>query len=442
MARMAHHAESGGLGGPRRPGTPGPRPSGPRPWGRTRRRCCSSNACCGTPTTPRRSSAHALLATLSYEQYVTGRVEEALAARRQALRIWQSVGDVEEIGRQPALDVAAELVRRLRTTTPMRTPSRPGRRWPGEARAGGDGASNRAQLCMLAGDLAGTREWAGRALALASSLEPGRDVEEVEVHALTNIGTAENEAGHRETGVRLLTESLDRSLAADLHEHAARAFTCRVSTAVRQHRRAEAEEFLERGLAYCVERDLDAWDHYLRSFRCRHLLERGDLEQAAPRPTGLVGHVRGLRRQPDRCAERPGAGAGLDRPAATRRGRWRSRCGWPRAHARRSASRSPSPPRARSRGSAAPRRGGRAGRRGLGRRPARRQPVDPRRGRHLAARRTCAAGVELDGTPYVAEVAGDWEGAAAQWERAGQPVRAGAGAGPAEARATGWPRRR
>ena len=291
-ARMAHHAEAGGL----------------RPQAATYAWAAGDRAAAlgahkqavlqyervlrHTDDTPTVERAHTL-ATLSYEQYVTGRIEEALAARHQVLRIWQSLGDVEEIGRNQRWlsrlswfagkddDAHAYAVAAWETLSGRGT------------RHEGMAASNRAQLCMLAGDLAGTREWGERALALASSLEPSREVEELEVHALTNIGTAENEAGHRETGVRLLTESLDRSVAADLHEHAARAFTCRVSTAVRQHRHGEAAEFLDRGLEYCLERDLDAWDHYLRSFRCRTLLERGNLEQAAVEAERLVGHVQG-----------------------------------------------------------------------------------------------------------------------------------------------------
>ena len=39
-----------------------------------------------------------LLAALSYERYVTGRIAEALAARREALAIWLEVGDVDEVG--------------------------------------------------------------------------------------------------------------------------------------------------------------------------------------------------------------------------------------------------------------------------------------------------------------------------------------------------------
>src|SRR4029079_14314447 len=49
--------------------------------------------------------------------------------------------------------------------------------------------------------------------------------------------------------------------ATDLPEHAARAFTNLGALAVRQHRHADARLHLVAGLDYCLERDLDAWDH-------------------------------------------------------------------------------------------------------------------------------------------------------------------------------------
>ena len=153
--------------------------------------------------------------------------------------------------------------------------------------------SNRAQLFMLAGDLEGTREWAGRALALLDELPPGPGIEDVRVHALNNLGTAESEAGHRDVGVPLLEESLERSIAADLHEHVARAVTNLASSTVRQHLHAEAEEWLRFGRDYCLERDLDAWGLYMRSWRCRNLLEQGDIDGAVSEADGVLRNLRG-----------------------------------------------------------------------------------------------------------------------------------------------------
>ena len=100
------------------------------------------------------------------------------------------------------------------------------------------------------------------------------------MHALNNLGTVELESGDAGLGARQLQESLDRAVAADLHEHAARAFTNLGALAVRQHRHADARRHLVTGLDYCLERDLDAWDHYMRGWLATNLLYEGLPEEA------------------------------------------------------------------------------------------------------------------------------------------------------------------
>ena len=221
-----------------------------------------------------------MLAALSYERYVTGRIADALAARREALAIWVEVGDVDEIGD------AQRWLSRLswfagnsadgETYAVAACETLAGRGTPDEAMA----LSNRAQLTMLAGDLEGTRDWAGRALRLLDAMPDGPRVEDVRVHALNNLGTVELESGDAVLGARQLQESLDRAVAADLHEHAARAFTNLGALAVRQHRHADARRHLVTGLDYCLERDLDAWDHYMRGWLATNLLYEGLPEEA------------------------------------------------------------------------------------------------------------------------------------------------------------------
>ena len=221
-----------------------------------------------------------LLAALSYEQYVTGRIAEALDARREALAIWVEVGDVDEVGDAQRwlsrLSWFAGDSADAKTYAIAACETLAGRGTPDEAMA----LSNRAQLTMLAGDLEGTRDWAGRALRLLDTMPEGPRVEDVRVHALNNLGTVELESGDAVLGARLLQESLDRAVAADLHEHAARAFTNLGALAVRQHRHADARRHLVAGLDYCLERDLDAWDHYMRGWLATNLLYEGLPEEA------------------------------------------------------------------------------------------------------------------------------------------------------------------
>jgi DNA-binding CsgD family transcriptional regulator len=221
-----------------------------------------------------------LLAALSYERYVTGGIAEALTARREALAIWVEVGDVDEVGDTQRwlsrLSWFAGDSTDAKTYAIAACETLAGRGTPDEAMA----LSNRAQLTMLAGDLEGTRDWAGRALRLLDTMPEGPRAEDVRVHALNNLGTVELESGDAVLGARLQQESLDRAVAADLHEHAARAFTNLGALAVRQHRHADARRHLVAGLDYCLERDLDAWDHYMRGWLATNLLYEGLPEEA------------------------------------------------------------------------------------------------------------------------------------------------------------------
>ena len=121
--------------------------------------------------------------------------------------------------------------------------------------------SNVAQLRMLSSDTEGTRTWSARTLDLLAELPPSAKHTEVTVHALNNLGTSEMSGGDPVEGVRMLTGSLEQARAADLHEHAARAYCNLLSLAVTQRRHEDAEAMVEAGLEYCIDRDLDSWTH-------------------------------------------------------------------------------------------------------------------------------------------------------------------------------------
>ncbi|MGC4110874.1 MAG: LuxR C-terminal-related transcriptional regulator [Nocardioides sp.] len=228
---------------------------------------------------------------LSYELYVTGRMEEALAARQAALGFWRELGETELAGD------AERWVSRLSWfsgDTPL------AREYAERACATLDGtggiaeamaASNRAQLGMLAFDLDGTRHWAGRAMSLVEGRDD-RAAEEVRVHALNNLGSVETDSGDVIEGWRLLEESLQRAQAADMHEHAARAYTNLGHQAVASHDHVRAGAQLAQGLRYCRDRDLDAWALYMRGTQAVHHLDRGDAAQAATDAQSVLRHPR------------------------------------------------------------------------------------------------------------------------------------------------------
>ncbi len=362
-----------------------------------------------------------LLARLSYEQYVTSHFDDALAARREALQIWQDLGDVDEVGDTQRWlsrlswfagfndDAERYAVAAVETLA--------GRGTRDEAMA----LSNRGQLRMLAGDLEGTREWAGRALDVLATLPPGPEVEDVSVHALNNLGTAENEAGHSDVGVPMLKESLERSIAGDFHEHAARAFTNLSSSTVRAHLHAQAEVYLKQGLEYCLERDLDAWVFYMRSWSCRNLLEQGALDEAVAEAGQVLGSLRGF------AVSRIGVLAVLGRARGwTGNGDWQT----PLEEAKTLAMGTHEAQRVSVAYAAACEIAWIQGREDAARALAEEAwPVvapDSNPWTHGEVATWLPAGAARDahvaGTPYAAEVAGDWDDAAAQWAALGSPL--------------------
>jgi DNA-binding CsgD family transcriptional regulator/tetratricopeptide (TPR) repeat protein len=234
---------------------------------------------------PRRAE---LLERLAYEYYLTDRIAEAIDARRAALAIWRAAGERRRVGdelrwlsrlswfsgdRAAAERYAAEAVDELEA-------------FPG-TRELAMGYSNVAHLAMLAGDVDGAESWGGRATAIAEAIG---DVD-VLSHALNNIGTAMSLAG-RPGGLERLERSLALALEHGLHEHAARAYTNLCSNRVQMRDYAAAFEYFAAGLAYCEERDLDAWTLYKLAWRARARFETGDWAGAADDADHVLRHPR------------------------------------------------------------------------------------------------------------------------------------------------------
>jgi DNA-binding CsgD family transcriptional regulator len=222
-----------------------------------------------------------LLGRLGYECYLTDLIEDALAARGAALRIWEQLGDTERAGD------THRWLSRLHWFAGRNDLAEEHGQLAVDALAGTDSVSlamaysSMSQLRMLDSDLVGCREWVTQSLQLLDRLPDTADAEEVRVHALNNIGTAETISGDLAEGIRLLTESLSRARAADMEEHAARAYCNLAASAVAQYRSAEAVAALADGLRYCQERDLDSWTLYLNGWETVLQLHLGQLEPAA-----------------------------------------------------------------------------------------------------------------------------------------------------------------
>ena len=144
--------------------------------------------------------------------------------------------------------------------------------------------SLRSQLCMLNDKMDEAIKWGTRALDLESQFE---DVE-VRIHALNNIGTSLVFRDDK-AGVELLMQSLELSLAHDLHEHAARVYTNLGEYGVVFRDFELAEQILTEGVAFDIEHDLDSWTHYLQGRLALLRMKQGRLRDAEAIAKGVVG---------------------------------------------------------------------------------------------------------------------------------------------------------
>jgi DNA-binding CsgD family transcriptional regulator/tetratricopeptide (TPR) repeat protein len=224
----------------------------------------------------------------SYECYVTDQIEAAIDARQRALEEHRRRAD--PLGEGDAHRWLSRLAwfagdrtsaeREAQRAIELLEPLEPG---PELAMA----YSNVAQLRMLEQANAEALEWGARALELAEWL--GDD--EILAHALTNVGSAELQVGNAE-GAAKLERSLALALSAGLHEHAARAFTNLATISVIRRDFEVAGRYLDAGIDFCRERDLDSWWLYMTGWLARAKLERGEWEAAADAANTVVRHPR------------------------------------------------------------------------------------------------------------------------------------------------------
>ncbi|HEV7652331.1 MAG TPA: AAA family ATPase [Actinophytocola sp.] len=218
-----------------------------------------------------------LLGRLSYECYLTDQPGAAYTAREEALKLHRTAGDARQVG------TALRWLSRLSWFLARNTDAE---RYGAEAVAtlaalppGPELAmaySNLAQLRMLEQDTATALMWGNRAIELATRI----GYADALVHALNNVGTAYMIDLAVDVGSAHLRQSLDLALAADLEEHAARAYTNLGWDFGALRRLDEAEEWLRTGIQYCVERDLDSWRLYMQAGLAWVLAERGRFADA------------------------------------------------------------------------------------------------------------------------------------------------------------------
>jgi DNA-binding CsgD family transcriptional regulator len=111
------------------------------------------------------------------------------------------------------------------------------------------------------------------------------------VHALNNVGTALLTAQDDQGRVHL-ERSLQLALERGWEEHVARAYTNLACCAVMIRDYPQAKHFLQEGLVYCAEHDLDSWATYMEAWQARASFEQGNWDDAAQKATRVLERYR------------------------------------------------------------------------------------------------------------------------------------------------------
>ena len=220
----------------------------------------------------------------SYECYVAGRFEEALKSAELALECHRMSGDSRREGNAlralsrllryigypgAALDAGRSAVTVLETITPERELAL--------------AYCNLSYLFMSIEDAVSTSFWAAKALALADQLG---DLES-RFYALINIATLDYLAG-TPGATATLERCITQASEAGLDEYAGRSYVALCYWGARSRSHADAERWLDDGLNYCTEHELDLWRSYLAVSRARAELDQGRWDRAVESADQIV----------------------------------------------------------------------------------------------------------------------------------------------------------
>jgi DNA-binding CsgD family transcriptional regulator/tetratricopeptide (TPR) repeat protein len=213
---------------------------------------------------------------LAYECFLTGDYPRALEVERSALGIWRALGEPLREG---------DTLKQLSRLSWYVGDNAQANRYVLEAIATLEPLGPSAELaraCAQQGDLALEAHEAD--LAIASSqraieLLGSTENPETFCDALTTIGTMRLIVGDT-SGWADLNRVLQLALEGGWQKQVASAYTNIAAMAVSRRQYEQASGYLQAGLAYCEERDLDFLRHYLLAYRARMRFERGEWNDA------------------------------------------------------------------------------------------------------------------------------------------------------------------
>jgi DNA-binding CsgD family transcriptional regulator len=218
-----------------------------------------------------------LLEAHSFALYVVDQWVEAIRAREEALEIWRGLRDRLKEGENlrwlsrlswvagRSTDAIEIGERALEILEPFETGIQLARAY-----------SNMSQLRMLAAETDAAIHWGEKAIELA---EREGDTETL-IHATNNVGSARFVAGD-ESGIAILEHSLNLAKIHDYPEHAGRALCNLASFGCERRWFTLANRYLNEGIPYCVEHDLDFYRWYLVAWQSLIHLYQGSWNQAA-----------------------------------------------------------------------------------------------------------------------------------------------------------------
>jgi DNA-binding CsgD family transcriptional regulator/tetratricopeptide (TPR) repeat protein len=230
-----------------------------------------------TSKNPGKRALAALYEGVATEYSLLDRWEQAEGARRTALALRRELGDTENVGANLRL-LSITLWRLCRGEESDRTAE--------EAVAVLEVLPPGKELAWAYGNLANSGIGLGTSHEdIERLLGKARDIGErfghpdVVCYALNAAGLHLLDAG--QDGMTEIEESLRLALATDLPEAAGRAYSSLVEAATRLHRFPDADRYYAEGLAYCEGSELGVFSMCINGWRSRELLLLGRWDEAA-----------------------------------------------------------------------------------------------------------------------------------------------------------------
>jgi DNA-binding CsgD family transcriptional regulator/tetratricopeptide (TPR) repeat protein len=230
------------------------------------------------------TEAAELLESRAYECYLTDQPENALAAQRAALELYRDVGDrVKEgdmlrwISRIQYRAARIEGAREAARESIAILEQEPAGRELGLAYAN---MANRAQVDL---DFDSAHAWGERAISLGRQLGD----ETLILDSSITVGIADAIAG---LGTARLEEALERGLDQGADEYVARAYGGLGFAAARRRDWPDAQRWLNAGIEFATDRDLDASRLYLLGWRANVSLHQSRWTEAAADVSAVLRH--------------------------------------------------------------------------------------------------------------------------------------------------------